>query len=141
MKNFKGLIVVIVAVLLLSACGPAAVDTPAPAEVVDANIPTVCSADRYGCAKIEPGQTIKIGMGSPMTAGDASLVSTLNKLEKLQLLMLNLCMVFHLNWCRGRSRCRRGWSRSCEQVCRGSNFGWRCRSSFLRRDRGSHANL
>ena len=72
MKNFKVLIVVMVAVLLLSACAPAAVATEAPAEVVDTNIPSVCSADRYGCAKIEPGQTIKIGMGSPMTGGDAS---------------------------------------------------------------------
>lgn len=72
MSKFKGLLVVMVAVLLLSACAPAAVATTAPADVVDANIPAQCSADRFGCAKIEPGQTIKIGMGSPMTGGDAS---------------------------------------------------------------------
>ena len=74
MKYFKGLIVVMVAVLLLSACAPAAVTTPAPAEVEPGTgeVPAECAADRYGCAKIEPGQTMKIGMGSPMTGGDAS---------------------------------------------------------------------
>lgn len=74
MRKYKGLLVVMVAVLLLSACAPAAVTTTAPTEPVAGaeNVPAQCSADRYGCAKIEPGQTIKIGMGSPMTGGDAS---------------------------------------------------------------------
>ena len=30
-------------------------------------IEEVCNSDDYGCAKIEPGQTIKIGMGLPLT--------------------------------------------------------------------------
>jgi len=52
--------------MVLGACAPKAAATAAPAE------PEVCATDEYGCAKIEPGQTIKIGMGSPMTGGDAS---------------------------------------------------------------------
>ena len=33
--------------------------------------PDVCSSDAFGCAKIEPGQTIKIGMGAPLTGDNA----------------------------------------------------------------------
>ena len=73
MSKFKGLLVVMVAVLLLAACAPAAVATTAPtAAPAGSEVPAQCAADRFGCAKIEPGQTIKIGMGSPMTGGDAS---------------------------------------------------------------------
>jgi branched-chain amino acid transport system substrate-binding protein len=74
MSKLKGLLVVVIAVLLLSACAPAAVATTAPASPVAGTdkIPAQCTADRFGCAKIMPGQTIKIGMGSPMTGGDAS---------------------------------------------------------------------
>jgi branched-chain amino acid transport system substrate-binding protein len=32
----------------------------------------LCSSDIYGCAKIEPGQTIKIGISGPMTGARAS---------------------------------------------------------------------
>jgi len=49
------------------ACEDAAVETKSAADVE-----ALCAADEWGCAKIEPGQTIKIGMGSPMTGGDAS---------------------------------------------------------------------
>jgi branched-chain amino acid transport system substrate-binding protein len=45
--------------LMLAACQPAA---PAAAPANDA-----CTQDAFGCAKIAPGQTIKIGMGAPMT--------------------------------------------------------------------------
>ena len=73
MSKFKGLLVVMVAVLLLAACAPAAVATTAPtAAPAGSEVPAQCAADRFGCAKIMPGQTIKIGMGSPMTGGDAS---------------------------------------------------------------------
>jgi branched-chain amino acid transport system substrate-binding protein len=73
MSKFKGLLVVMVAVLLLAACAPAAVATTAPtAAPAGSEVPAQCTADRFGCAKIMPGQTIKIGMGSPMTGGDAS---------------------------------------------------------------------
>jgi len=43
------------------------------AEVYDSTfIQDLCSSDTYGCAKIEPGQTIKIGISGPMTGGNAS---------------------------------------------------------------------
>lgn len=42
-------------------------------EVYDsAFIQDLCSSDIYGCAKIEPGQTIKIGISGPMTGDNAS---------------------------------------------------------------------
>ena len=90
MKSFKLLSVILVVAFLFTACAPAAPAAEAPAaeapaaeapaveapaaEAPAAEAPAVdvCAADEYGCAKIEPGQTIKIGMGSPMTGGDAS---------------------------------------------------------------------
>jgi len=71
MKRIKIFTFVLVAVLVLAACKPAA-ETTAPEGETSATGLEVCEQDRYGCAKIEPGQTIKIGMGSPMTGGDAS---------------------------------------------------------------------
>jgi len=61
MKKHLLLSVVILFALVLASCGPKS--TPADEEV--------CTADAYGCAKIEDGQTIKIGMSSPMTGGYA----------------------------------------------------------------------
>ena len=61
MKKHLLLSVVILFALVLTSCGPKS--TPADEEV--------CTADAYGCAKIEAGQTIKIGMSSPMTGGYA----------------------------------------------------------------------
>jgi len=96
------LIIVVLAVFLLGSCAPKAAPTApaaptalaaeeAPtkeaagpvcvekkcleekvAAVPVADVEAICAADTYGCAKIEPGQTIKIGMGSPMTGGDAA---------------------------------------------------------------------
>jgi len=78
---------VLVASMFLAACGPAATPatqapatekpvapvlvptaTQAPVKVV----PDVCSTDAVGCAVFEPGQTIKIGMGAPMTGDNAA---------------------------------------------------------------------
>ena len=53
----------------------APVEPAAPAEQAApsaSGAPEVCATDAKGCAKIEPGQTVKIGMGAPMTGGDAS---------------------------------------------------------------------
>ena len=61
MKKHLYLTVVILFALVLVSCGPKS--TPADEEI--------CTADAYGCAKIEAGQTIKIGMSSPMTGGYA----------------------------------------------------------------------
>jgi len=51
---------------------PAAEAPAAEAPAAEGAPEDVCATDEFGCAKIEPGQTIKIGMGSPMTGGDAS---------------------------------------------------------------------
>jgi len=50
-----------IASILLAACG-----------TKTAAVPQVCSTDTFGCATIKPGQTIKIGMGAPMTGDNAS---------------------------------------------------------------------
>jgi branched-chain amino acid transport system substrate-binding protein len=46
--------------------------TAAPASASANGEPDVCAKDSIGCAKIPAGETIKIGMGAPMTGGDAS---------------------------------------------------------------------
>jgi branched-chain amino acid transport system substrate-binding protein len=46
--------------------------TAAATAVSVTDITTTCSADTFGCAKITTGQTIKIGMGAPMTGDNAS---------------------------------------------------------------------
>lgn len=77
-KNVYVSLVILFALLLVS-CAPAAAPAAPAAEAPAAEAPAaeapaedVCAADEYGCAVIEPGQTVKIGMGSPMTGGDAS---------------------------------------------------------------------
>ena len=35
-------------------------------------MPEVCKTDAFGCAVFKPGDVVKIGMGAPMTGGDAS---------------------------------------------------------------------
>ncbi|MBN2047733.1 MAG: branched-chain amino acid ABC transporter substrate-binding protein [Anaerolineaceae bacterium] len=52
MKKFSVLLIVVLVALVLSACG--------------SKVPEVCETDPYGCAVIEEGDTIKIGMGAPM---------------------------------------------------------------------------
>jgi branched-chain amino acid transport system substrate-binding protein len=46
--------------MLLSACGTTAAQ------------PDACKSDAFGCAVVKPGQTIKIGMGAPMTGDNAA---------------------------------------------------------------------
>jgi branched-chain amino acid transport system substrate-binding protein len=53
--------VLMVASMVLSACATAGSGKPA-----------ACSSDSFGCATITPGQTVKIGMGSPLTGDNAS---------------------------------------------------------------------
>jgi len=88
MKKYLFVVFVIVAMLMAScapAAAPAAEEPEAPAAEepeapaaeepeapAEAGEPEVCATDDYGCAKIEPGQTIKVGMGSPMTGGDSA---------------------------------------------------------------------
>jgi len=62
--------------ILLAACATATpAPTAAPGEATSAPAggpPGVCATDAGGCAVIESGQTIKIGMGAPMTGDNAA---------------------------------------------------------------------
>src|SRR3972149_1032432 len=66
--------VLIAASMVLAACG-GATPTAAPATqapiATEAPVAYTCT-DAVGCAVIEPGQTIKIGMGAPMTGDNAA---------------------------------------------------------------------
>ncbi len=78
-RLFALLSVLVLASMLITACG-AKTETPAPAteapatEVPATEAPTTAyeCTDPIGCAVIEPGQTIKIGMGAPMTGDNAA---------------------------------------------------------------------
>jgi len=76
MKTRRIFILAVILVMILSACGPAAeepaVEEPAVEEPAGEDPTSICENDDFGCAVIAPGQTIKIGMGSPMTGGNAA---------------------------------------------------------------------
>jgi len=61
MKSMKFLAIFMVFAVLLAACGGA-----------NDVAPEVCTSDAIGCAVFEKGDVIKIGMGAPMTGGNAS---------------------------------------------------------------------
>lgn len=70
--------VLMIASMVLAACAspateaPQATEAPAVTEApAAAGEPEACASDPFGCAKIDPGQTIKIGMGAPMTGDNA----------------------------------------------------------------------
>lgn len=75
--RYMVLTVLVLLSMVLASCAPAA--TPTPAAPAPAAAPTAttaaaadpCAADAFGCAKIPAGQTIKIGMGAPMTGDNA----------------------------------------------------------------------
>jgi branched-chain amino acid transport system substrate-binding protein len=58
--------VLLIASMALAACTPATTETEEPA-----GPPAACATDAKGCAVFESGQTIKIGMGSPLTGDNA----------------------------------------------------------------------
>ena len=72
----------LVAAMVLAACGtpqtPAATEPPAETEAPPATEapaggePAECGSDAFGCAVIAAGESIKIGMGSPLTGDNAS---------------------------------------------------------------------
>lgn len=90
---------VLVASLVLAACGTAATPTAAPAPATQAPavpvllptataapvaaVPAVCSTDAVGCAVFKPGQTIKIGMGAPMTGDNAAFGQDISQAAKI----------------------------------------------------------
>ena len=60
-KRLSAIIVILViATMMLTACGSTSAQ------------PAACKSDAFGCAVIKPGQTIKIGMGAPMTGDNAA---------------------------------------------------------------------
>jgi len=59
-RTFLLISVLVATSMLLSACGGAAAQ------------PAACKSDAFGCAVIKPNQTIKIGMGAPMTGDNAA---------------------------------------------------------------------
>jgi branched-chain amino acid transport system substrate-binding protein len=74
-ETMKRLITVLsvlaIASMFLVACGTAA------------SAPAVCKTDAFGCAVIKSGQTIKIGMGAPMTGDNASFGIDISNAAKL----------------------------------------------------------
>ncbi len=78
-RLFVVLSILVVASVLLAACGtktevpPPVTEAPAT-EAPATEAPTTAyeCTDSIGCAVIEPGQTIKIGMGAPMTGDNAA---------------------------------------------------------------------
>jgi branched-chain amino acid transport system substrate-binding protein len=86
-RLFALLSVLVLASLVLAACGtPAATQAPAtePPAATEAATqaateapatggePEACASDAFGCAVIPAGETVKIGMGAPMTGDNAS---------------------------------------------------------------------
>jgi branched-chain amino acid transport system substrate-binding protein len=79
-KAMKVFFVLTVVAMLAAACAPAAATqapaaTEAPAvEATSASAApeAVCASDPFGCASFASGETVKIGMGAPMTGGNAS---------------------------------------------------------------------
>jgi branched-chain amino acid transport system substrate-binding protein len=90
----------LVASMVLAACGtPATPATQAPAPATEAPavpvlvatatmapvpaVPAVCETDAAGCAVFEAGQTVKIGMGAPMTGDNAAFGQDISQAAKI----------------------------------------------------------
>ncbi len=91
-RPYINLSVILAASMLLTACGAtptAAPATQAPATQAPATqaraggVPAVCKTDAIGCAVFLAGQTIKIGMGAPMTGDNASYGQDISQAQKL----------------------------------------------------------
>jgi len=61
-KAMKLVFILSIVAFLFTGCAPAAAAT----------VPDACKADKFGCASFAAGEAIKIGMGAPMTGGNAS---------------------------------------------------------------------
>jgi branched-chain amino acid transport system substrate-binding protein len=96
-RQFLAIASTLVVTMLLAACGTAETVTVAPVkDTIAANVPTatsetgdvagvpeVCATDAGGCAVIKPGQTIKIGMGAPMTGDNAAFGQDISQAAKI----------------------------------------------------------
>jgi len=72
MKANKLFVVMIVLSFLFTACQTSNSPADSPSGSAGDGVPAVCASDAFGCAVFKPGDVIKIGMGAPMTGGDAS---------------------------------------------------------------------
>jgi len=70
-RFFNVLALILVASMVLSACKSTA------------KKPAVCSTDPFGCAVIKKGETIKIGMGAPMTGDNAAFGKDISQAAKI----------------------------------------------------------
>jgi branched-chain amino acid transport system substrate-binding protein len=72
-RTFTFISILVLFSMILVACQPAATPTAAPQEPTKpaGGPPEACGTDKFGCAVIKPGSTIKIGMGAPMTGDNA----------------------------------------------------------------------
>lgn len=95
--KFKVLSLIVLVSVILAACAPAATPSPTAVPTKAATVaptavpatavpptatkppeptkdprPEACAKDAFGCAKIAAGQTVKIGMGAPMTGDNAN---------------------------------------------------------------------
>jgi branched-chain amino acid transport system substrate-binding protein len=70
-RLFSIVTLLVVASMALSACKSTA------------KKPAVCSSDAFGCAVIKKGETIKIGMGAPMTGDNAAFGKDISQAAKL----------------------------------------------------------
>jgi branched-chain amino acid transport system substrate-binding protein len=62
---------------------PVATNAPVVTQAPVSGVPPVCSTDAAGCAIIKAGQTIKIGMGAPMTGDNAAFGTDISQAAKL----------------------------------------------------------
>ena len=70
-RFFTIVVLLLVASMLLPACK------------ASSKVPAVCSSDPNGCAVIKKGETIKIGMGAPMTGDNAAFGKDISQAAKL----------------------------------------------------------
>ncbi len=92
-RLFAVMSVLVLASMLLAACGsgaptqPAATQAPAtqaPAtEPPSSGAPEVCTSDKFGCAVYSSGQSVKIGMGAPMTGDNAAFGQDISQAAKI----------------------------------------------------------
>ena len=91
-KTLKFMFVLMVVALMVASCAPAAAtEAPAATEAATTaataaateaatvaattaatDASAVCAADPFGCATFKPGEDVIVGMGAPMTGGNAS---------------------------------------------------------------------
>jgi branched-chain amino acid transport system substrate-binding protein len=62
---------------------PVATNAPVATQATASGVPAVCGTDKVGCAIFKSGQTIKIGMGAPMTGDNAAFGQDISQAAKV----------------------------------------------------------